>query len=220
MGYITKSATVSMKARVTALGSKALLTDPARFNITQFALYDDEVDYSLWNENHDNGTDGFGNRIESLPLLEPGSSAYLQCRYPLLTGVDPGTIRRPVIHFNPESPVKLKYADDKVKTKIELMNADGGRMRMTIFDSTYVTVNIPGSVEKDVSGTVHKGFSKESLYIQPKVYEFDSTSEITWMARRQPLDQIITTKVEVVHIPSSARASIQVNIHNNTNFSS
>ncbi len=38
--------------------------------ITQFALGDDEIDYSLWNPDHPLGTDYYGTIIENMPITE------------------------------------------------------------------------------------------------------------------------------------------------------
>ena len=38
--------------------------------ITQFALGDDEIDYTLFNENHPNGTQYASEAIENMPLIE------------------------------------------------------------------------------------------------------------------------------------------------------
>ena len=220
MGYIGKEATVSMKARVTALGSKFLLTDPGRFNISQFALYDDEVDYTLWNEAHDNGSDYHGARIEGIPVFEPTTNDYLQCQYPLLTGVDPGTISRPVILFDPEGVVDLDYSDRRRKVRIEMLNADPGPIEAVLYDTQYFDIAVPGSSEDDILGTVHRGFSKDSKHIQPKRVKFNSDATITFMAKRQPLNQVVSTKVSFKHRPSGAEATLIVQIKNNKDYES
>ena len=40
------------------------------FQITQFALSDDEIDYTLYNPNHPSGSAYYGEAIENMPLLE------------------------------------------------------------------------------------------------------------------------------------------------------
>ena len=51
--------TITVSAKITQLGKHILMTDPAAFQITKFALADDEIDYRLWNINHDNGSNYF-----------------------------------------------------------------------------------------------------------------------------------------------------------------
>ena len=96
MGFINKTSAVTVKARMTAQGTKYLLTDPQRFNITQFALGDDEIDYTLYNENHPNGTAFYGEAIENLPLIEaiPNENNTMISK---LTTLPRGTTKIPVL---------------------------------------------------------------------------------------------------------------------------
>ena len=70
MGYLDNSI-VTVDAILTKKGRELLARGQNAFNITKFALSDDEVDYGLWDVSHPNGTDYYGQVIENLPLLEP-----------------------------------------------------------------------------------------------------------------------------------------------------
>ena len=67
MGYLDNSSVI-VDAVLTRKGRELLSKN--QFNITQFALGDDEIDYTLYNENHPNGTAFYGEAIENLPLIE------------------------------------------------------------------------------------------------------------------------------------------------------
>ena len=69
MGYLDNSSVI-VDAILTKKGRELLSRQDGSFNITQFALADDEIDYTLYNENHPNGTAYFGEAIENLPLIE------------------------------------------------------------------------------------------------------------------------------------------------------
>ena len=84
MGYLNNATTV-LDAVLTKKGRELLARGQNEFQITKFALADDEVDYSLWNETNPLGTDYYGNIIESLPLLEPTANANTTMRYKLVT---------------------------------------------------------------------------------------------------------------------------------------
>jgi len=84
MGYLNNATTI-LDAVLTKKGRELLARGQNEFQITKFALADDEVDYSLWNETNPLGTDYYGNVIESLPLLEPTSNANTTMRYKLVT---------------------------------------------------------------------------------------------------------------------------------------
>ena len=69
MGYLDNSSVV-VDAILTKKGRELLSKQDGSFNITQFALADDEIDYTLYNENHPNGSAFYGEAIENLPLIE------------------------------------------------------------------------------------------------------------------------------------------------------
>jgi len=69
MGYLDNSS-ITVDAILTKKGRELLAKNDGSFNITQFALGDDEIDYSLYNENHPNGSQYSGEAIENMPILE------------------------------------------------------------------------------------------------------------------------------------------------------
>tara|TARA_B100000287_G_scaffold428599_1_gene480282 strand:- start:372 stop:1046 length:675 start_codon:yes stop_codon:yes gene_type:complete len=84
MGYLNNATTV-LDAILTKKGRELLSRGQNEFNITKFAVADDEVDYSLWDVSHPQGTDYYGNVIENLPLLEPTPDTNTIMRYKLVT---------------------------------------------------------------------------------------------------------------------------------------
>ena len=69
MGYLDNTSVV-VDAILTKKGRELLSRQDGSFNVTQFALADDEIDYTLYNESHPNGTAYYGEAIEALPLIE------------------------------------------------------------------------------------------------------------------------------------------------------
>ncbi len=69
MGYLDNTS-ITVDAILTKRGRELLARGDGSFNITQFALADDEIDYTLFNENHPNGSQYYGEAIENMPLLE------------------------------------------------------------------------------------------------------------------------------------------------------
>ena len=81
MAYLNKTSQV-LKAVLTNKGREKLAQGD--FNVTHFALADDEIDYTLWNTAHPSGSDYYGTVIENLPLLEPVPNETSVMRYKLL----------------------------------------------------------------------------------------------------------------------------------------
>ncbi len=68
MGFLDNS-TTTVDAILTKRG-RELLSSGEGLNITKFALSDEEVDYTLFDVTHPNGTDSYGSVIENMNLLE------------------------------------------------------------------------------------------------------------------------------------------------------
>jgi hypothetical protein len=69
MGYLNNTV-ITVDAILTKKGREALARNDGSFRITQFALSDDEIDYTLYNPNHPSGSAYYGEAIEGMPLLE------------------------------------------------------------------------------------------------------------------------------------------------------
>tara|TARA_R110000824_G_scaffold359376_1_gene546923 strand:+ start:1188 stop:1844 length:657 start_codon:yes stop_codon:yes gene_type:complete len=101
MGFLNNT-TVTVDAILTKKGRELLAQGTEAFNITKFALADDEVDYNLWDVTHPNGTDYYGKVIENMPLLEAVPDENHVMRYKLIT-LPKNTTKMPVIFVFPES---------------------------------------------------------------------------------------------------------------------
>ncbi|OUX54045.1 MAG: hypothetical protein CBE47_01840 [Pelagibacteraceae bacterium TMED287] len=67
MGFLDNT-TVTVDAILTKTGRKRI--SDGSFKISKFALSDEEVDYTLYDVTHPNGTDAFGTVIENMNLFE------------------------------------------------------------------------------------------------------------------------------------------------------
>ena len=95
MGYLDNR-TVTVDAILTKKGRQLLSQGRQFFNITKFALSDDEVDYHLWNPAHPSGSNYYGVAIEQMPVLEPSPDETQTMRYKLVS-LDKSTTRLPVV---------------------------------------------------------------------------------------------------------------------------
>ena len=84
MGFINNTSYL-LNAVLTRRGREYLASNSSRFNITKFALADDEVDYTLWDSAHPLGTDYYGAVLESMPLVEPCVDPEVVMKYKLIT---------------------------------------------------------------------------------------------------------------------------------------
>ena len=109
MGYLDNSS-ITVDAILTKRGRELLSRNDGSFKITQFSLGDDEIDYSLFNENHPNGSQYSGEAIENMPLIEAIPDETNIMRHKLIT-LARGTSILPVISAG-INRIELKTSDN------------------------------------------------------------------------------------------------------------
>lgn len=95
MGYLDNSV-ITVDAVLTKKGRECLAKGDGSFKITQFALADDEVDYTLYNPAHPKGSAYYGEAIENMPLLEAFVDETQVMKYKLVT-LPRGTSKLPIL---------------------------------------------------------------------------------------------------------------------------
>lgn len=164
MGYLDKSA-ITVDAILTNRGRELLSqgTGTANFQITKFAIADDEVDYRLYNVAHPLGSNYYGAIIENMPVLEATPDETQVMRYKLVTvsGTDAnGTVvipqltnilpTLPTLYFTPKSgesnsiEIEPKTTYTGASTSVQ-PETDG--YTLVVADSSLVTVQLlnPGT---------------------------------------------------------------------------
>lgn len=96
MGYLNNSV-VTVDAILTKKGRELLARGDGSFKITQFALSDDEIDYTLYNPSHPSGSAYYGEAIESMPVLEAFPDETQIMKYKLTT-LPRGTAKLPILN--------------------------------------------------------------------------------------------------------------------------
>lgn len=105
MGYLSNQV-VTVDAILTKKGRELLAKGDGTFKITQFALADDEIDYTLYNPDHPSGSAFYGVAIENIPLLEAFPDETQIMKYKLTT-LPRGTAKLPVLDLG-FSAIRLK----------------------------------------------------------------------------------------------------------------
>ena len=121
MGYLNNSV-VTVDAILTTKGRELLAQNNGNFRITQFALADDEIDYTLYNPTHPSGSAYYGQAIENMPLLEAFPEETQIMKY-MLTTLPRGTARMPILNI-PASIVIKQGASQAITP--QTLNYQGG----------------------------------------------------------------------------------------------
>ena len=97
MGYLN-NAVITVDAILTTKGRESLASNDGSFQITQFALADDEIDYTLYNPSHPSGSAYYGEAIVNQPLLEAFPLESQIMKYKLAT-LPRGTAKMPILNL-------------------------------------------------------------------------------------------------------------------------
>jgi hypothetical protein len=167
MGYLNNSV-VTVDAILTDVGRQLLSQNNGSFRITQYALADDEIDYTLYNPNHPSGSAYYGEAIQNMPLLEAFPQASQIMKYKLTT-LPRGTAKIPILAI--PASIALKQGQSQVITP-QTLNYTGGNTfeqngyTFTISDirlfSTYegVGINTPSAINLNTTTTLGTSVSK------------------------------------------------------------
>ena len=229
MGFQKKTTQTTVVASLTDLGKWYLLTDPNLFEVTHFAVFDDEVDYTLYNPSHPNGTDSYGKAIENIKLLEPASSAIFQGNYPLIRDYDRNMARYRMIKVTgaaTNGTVTLTDLDNPVTLQFEVLNgAVEFGYDLLVTDTSIVTIGtesdrnvlpagwseVPFSGVDPSVGRLNNQYASGALYRNPTAKKF----EITLHPGLNPNTQNLTAKIIVTERQTKQKSIVSVFIERN-----
>jgi hypothetical protein len=214
MGYLDNSV-VTVDAILTKKGRELLARGDGSFKITQFALADDEIDYTLYNPTHPSGSALYGEALENMPLLEAFPDETQIMKYKLTT-LPRGTSKLPILDLGFAS-VTLKQGASVAITPQTLnylgststFEADG--YTATIADSRVlntfggVGINTEEAERLNTSTTLGTNVSKTVL---GTTINLTATAVNTLFGSRTQLQTTIT----IIGRGSGARITIPVTI--------
>ena len=101
MGFLSNQV-ITLDSILTKKGRELLSKGDGSFKITQFALGDCEVDYTLYNPTHPSGSEYYGEAITNMPLLEAFPDENQSVKYKLTT-LPRGTSKMPILDLGYQS---------------------------------------------------------------------------------------------------------------------
>jgi len=211
MGYLNNTS-ITVDAILTKKGRELLAQGRNAFQITQFALADDEVDYDLWNPAHPLGKNYYGVAIENMPVTEAVPDETQVMKYKLVT-LEKGTLYLPVVSAGITtatlSPTTQTFVVT-VSTTLRNANAVGepsdlnSNYTATILDSTYVTF---------ANGANGRPMNQVATSISARIdAESDGRGIITLQRLANPTSADKTTKLIVTGNQTGGRVVIDLTI--------
>jgi len=144
MGYLNNTV-VTVDAILTDVGRQLLAQQNGQFQITQFALADDEIDYTLYNPTHPSGSAFYGQAIANMPLLEAFPQATQTMKYKLIT-LPRGTAKLPILALG-YSTIILKQGASLAITPQTLNYLGGDTYETSGYTATISDVRLMSTFE-------------------------------------------------------------------------
>jgi len=217
VGYLNNSV-ITVDAILTKKGREALARNDGSFRITQFALADDEIDYTQYNPNHPSGSSYYGEAIDNMPLLEAFPDESQIMKYKLAT-LPRGTAKLPVLDLGftaitlkqgahlAITPQTLNYLDNAQAFETSGYSATIADVRVL---STFngVGINSEAATQANRAATTTVGTSVSKTVIGTQINLRATTINTLFGSNSS-----ITTTLTVVGLDSGARITIPVTIN-------
>lgn len=208
MGFLDNSS-VTVDAILTKKGRELLAQGRDKFQITQFALADDEVDYELWNPAHSLGSDYYGVIIENMPVIEAITDENYAMKYKLLT-LPKTTTRLPYISVSPST---ITLDEGALTSTIAVTTKNGGNESLGYTaillnsDAGSISGNpgVPGNVTPIVSVGSYNTAQSQTV-VGKNQFTFVSTPNL-------PNDTVIDTRIIIIGNETGGRTEIDVTIN-------
>lgn len=142
---ILNNTTITVDAVLTTKGRELLARNDGSFQITQFALADDEIDYTLYNPNHPSGSAYYGEAILNMPLLEAFPEETQIMKYKLVT-LPRGTAKMPVLDLG-YSAIVIKQGASLAITPQTLNYFGGNTFESSGYTATISDVRLMNTFE-------------------------------------------------------------------------
>jgi len=206
---------VTVDAILTTKGRELLARNDGSFQITQFSLADDEIDYTLYNPNQPSGSAFYGEAIEAMPIIQAFPNDTQIMRYKLVT-LPRGTSRLPVVSLGYNTitlkqgasltitPQTLNYLGATSTFEANGYVATIADIRLlTAFQGTGITTTTPTTELNTTTGAVlSKSVVGTSFTLTGTTVNTLFGSSLTTLA----------TTITVIGRDSGARITIPVNI--------
>ena len=144
MGYLNNSV-ITVDAILTTKGRQLMARNDGSFKITQFALSDDEIDYTLYNPNHPSGSAYYGEAIANMPLLEAFPQETQVMKYKLTT-LPRGTAKLPILDLGTEA-ITIKQGAALALTPQTLNYLGGNTAETAGYTATISDVRLMSTFE-------------------------------------------------------------------------
>jgi hypothetical protein len=220
MGYLNNQV-VTVDAILTTKGRELLARNDGSFRITQFALADDEIDYTLYNPNNPSGSAFYGEALDNMPLLEAFADDSQTMKYKLAT-LPRGTAVLPVLDLGFSAitlrqgaslsltPQTLNYLGNATAFETSGYTATIADIR-TMATFNGVGIQSQAATTQNATSTQTLGTNISSTVIGSQINLRATTINTLFGSNTQ-----LSTTLTVVGLDSGARITIPITITKST----
>mgnify|MGYP001325303728 FL=1 len=212
MGFLNNTK-ITVDAVLTKKGRELLAKGENQFNITKFALADDEVDYRLWDVTHPNGSDYYGTVIENMPLLEAFPDENHVMRYKLVT-LPKSTQAMPILEVA-QSSVNLRRLNSVSIVNPSTQNGSDDTLGYTfiLHNQSLARLRVRAGAQVSGTGTTVPFFLDEDDLPNSKSVVGKSIE-----LRPKRLTRTQTTQLTIVGNETAATTTINITVRRNRTF--
>ena len=219
MGYLNNTV-ITVDAILTKKGRELLARNDGSFRITQFALSDDEIDYTMFNPTHPSGSSYYGEAIDGMPLLEAFPDESQIMKYKLVT-LPRGTAKLPVLNLGYSAitlkqgaalaitPQTLNYLDNEQVYETSGYSATIADTRLT---NTFTGMGINSEAATTQNATTTLGTNVSKTVIGSQINLKATTVNTLFGSNTE-----IRTTLTVVGLDSGARITIPITVNKTAN---
>ena len=222
MGYLNNQV-VTVDAILTKKGRELMARNDGSFQITQFSLADDEIDYTLYNPTHPSGSSFYGEAIDNMPLLEAFPIETQIMKYKLAT-LPRGTAKLPVLDLGYASitlkqgaslaitPQTLNYLGNTTTFETSGYSCTVADVRLlNTFDATGI--NTTAASQANASATTTIGTNVSSTVIGTQINLRATTVNTLYGSGQTSIVSTLT----VTGLDSGARITVPLTVTRTTN---
>lgn len=143
MAFLDNSGDIIVDAVLTDVGRQMLAQ--GRFEVSQFALGDDEIDYALFDTSNTSGSAYYDINILNTPVFEPSTASRAGLKTKLLSYPNPNLLHLPVLKLNQSA---------NITTGLATLDSGTGAINILATDAmiALMTQNIVGSTTSLIDG--------------------------------------------------------------------
>ena len=185
MGFLDNSGDIILDAVLTDHGRKLLAKGDGSFQITKFALADDEINYTLYNASHASGSAYYDIEILQTPVLEAFTDNAGSVKSKLISYSSMNLLHLPVL--------KINQIQKKMHTNGSFVIAVDRETEGTANDNTY-------SVALDSAGGAVDGVLKGESLLGDNYIRIDQGIDSTEISAKQSLDPDLVEDSYIIQI--------------------